>query len=351
LRVTISGIQAMREVFISAMGFYERFLKPLLFRIDAEDAHHLAIAALGTVSRSPWLLRILYRPSAKSLEKEVFGLHFPNPIGLAAGFDKNGIALPAWEALGFGFVEVGTITAVAQPGNPRPRIFRIPESEALINRLGFNNDGAVAIGKRLEALRISRRWPRIPVGINIGKTKVVPLEQATADYVESFRKLKALGDYFVLNVSSPNTPGLRRLQEGALIGELFEKIQAENPGRPLLVKIAPDLTFGEIDAVLALASEHDLSGIVATNTTVDHQTLPVAKRQEGGLSGKPLTARSLEILRYIRDVSSLPIISAGGIMTAEDAKIRLDSGAELVQLYTGFIFRGPQLLRDIISSL
>jgi dihydroorotate dehydrogenase len=333
------------------MGSYERFLKPLLFRMDAENAHHFALAALGTISRSPWLLQILHRPSAKRLEKEVFGLHFPNPIGLAAGFDKNGIALPAWEALGFGFIEIGTMTAGPQAGNPRPRIFRIPESEALINRLGFNNDGAAAIGKRLEALRISQRWPGIPVGINIGKTKVVPLEQAAADYMESFRKLKALGDYFVLNVSSPNTPGLRKLQEGALISELFSQIQAENPGRPLLVKIAPDLTFGQIDDILALASEYRLSGIVATNTTIDHQMVPAAKRQEGGLSGRPLRARSLEILRHIRSVSSLPIISAGGIMTAEDAKVRLDSGAELIQLYTGFVYRGPRLLRDIIASL
>jgi len=333
------------------MRSYERFLRPLLFRMDPENAHQLALAALGTISRSPWLLRILDRPSAKSLEKVVFGLHFPNPIGLAAGFDKNGIALPAWEALGFGFIEIGTITAVPQTGNPRPRIFRIPESEALINRLGFNNEGATAIGKRLEALRISGRWPGIPLGINIGKTKVVPLEQAAADYVESFRKLKALGDYFVLNVSSPNTPGLRKLQEAALISELFGQIQVENPGRPLLVKIAPDLTFPQIDEILALANEHRLAGVVATNTTIDHQMVPAKKRQEGGLSGRPLRARSLEILRYIRSVSSLPVVSTGGIVTAEDAKVRLDSGAELIQLYTGFIYRGPRLLCDIIGSL
>jgi dihydroorotate dehydrogenase len=337
-------------LFISAVAAYERFLKPILFKMEPENVHHLVIATLEIISRYPSLLRILRRSSAKSLEKEVFGLRFPNPIGLAAGFDKNAIALPAWEALGFGFVEVGTITAQPQPGNPRPRIFRIPELEALINRLGFNNEGATAIAARLEGLKASRRWPKIPVGINIGKTKVVSLEEAAADYVESFRKLKAFGDYFVLNVSSPNTPGLRKLQEGAMISELFGQIQAENPGKPLLVKIAPDLTFEQIGEILALASEHHLAGIVATNTTIDHQTIPASRRQEGGLSGKPLNARSLQILRYIRTKSSLPIISVGGIMTAEDAKARFDSGAELIQLYTGFVYRGPSLLRDIVTE-
>ena len=319
--------------------------------MDPENVHHLAMATLGAISRYPAILRMLHGPRSGKLEKEVFGLHFPNPIGLAAGFDKNGVALPAWEALGFGFIEVGTITAKPQPGNPRPRVFRIPELEALVNRLGFNNEGATAVGARLGALRNSQRWPKIPVGINFGKSKIVPLEKAAGDYVESFRKLKMLGDYFVLNVSSPNTPGLRKLQEASLIRELFGQIQAENPGKPLLVKIAPDLTFEQIEEILTLASEHRLAGIVATNTTIDHQMVPTAKKQEGGLSGKPLNRRSLEILRHIRRVSSLPVISVGGIMSAEDAKARFDAGAELIQLYTGFIYRGPGFLRDIIASL
>jgi dihydroorotate dehydrogenase len=323
----------------------------MLFRMDPESVHHLVIATLEIMSRYPSILRILHKSNSESLEKEVFGLRFPNPIGLAAGFDKNAIALPAWEALGFGFVEVGTITARPQPGNPRPRIFRIPETQALINRLGFNNEGAAAVGARLERLSASQRWPKIPVGINIGKTKVTSLEDAAADYVESFRRLKGLGDYFVLNVSSPNTPGIRELQEPPRISELFRQIQQENPGKPLLVKIAPDLTFEQIGEILAIASEHHLAGIVATNTTTDHQTIPASKRQEGGLSGRPLNARSLEILRYIRAESSLPIISVGGIMTAEDAKARFDSGAELIQLYTGFVYRGPRLLRDILIRL
>jgi len=319
--------------------------------MDPENVHHLAMATLGAISRYPAILRMLHGPRSGKLEKEVFGLHFPNPIGLAAGFDKNGVALPAWEALGFGFIEVGTITAKPQPGNPRPRVFRIPELEALVNRLGFNNEGATAVGARLGALRNSQRWPKIPVGINLGKTKIVPLEKAAADYAESFRTLKTVGDYFVLNVSSPNTPGLRKLQEGSLIRELFGQIQAENPGKPLLVKIAPDLTFEQIEEILALASDHRLAGIVATNTTIDHQMVPFAKNQEGGLSGKPLSRRSLEILRYIRRVSSLPVISVGGIMSADDAKARFDAGAELIQLYTGFIYRGPAFLRDIIAKL
>jgi dihydroorotate dehydrogenase len=309
------------------------------------------MATLETMSRFPWLLNLVPRFNDQRLTKEVFGIRFPNPIGLAAGFDKNGVALPAWEALGFGFVEIGTITAQGQPGNPVPRIFRIPEMEALINRLGFNNEGAEIIGGRLERLRRSSRWPKIPVGINIGKTKVVAFEEATVDYVESFRRLQKIGDYFVLNVSSPNTPGLRKLQEKGAIGGLFQAIQRESQGKPLLVKIAPDLTRGQVDDILVLAQEHQLAGIIATNTTTDLQTVPDKKRQPGGLSGKPLRTRSLEILRHIRRQCSLPVISVGGIMNADDARERFDAGAELIQLYTGFVYRGPGLLREIAGCL
>src|ERR1700738_3424225 len=193
--------------------------------MDAENAHHFAIATLQMIARYPWLLRIVHRPNEKWLEKEVFGLRFPNPIGLAAGFDKNARALPAWEALGFGFIEIGTITAQGQAGNPRPRIFRVPEQNALINRLGFNNEGVEKIALRLEHLLRSSAWPKIPVGINIGKSKIVPLEEAATDYVRSFQRLQRLGDYFVLNVSSPNSPDLRKLQEKTAIGELFKAIQ------------------------------------------------------------------------------------------------------------------------------
>jgi dihydroorotate dehydrogenase len=330
---------------------YERLLRPILFSMDPEMVHEMAIATLETLSRIPWLLDLVHHADDQKLSRELFGIRFPNPIGLAAGFDKNGIALPAWEALGFGFIEVGTITAQGQPGNPRPRIFRIPEMEAMINRLGFNNEGVDKIGVRLERLRQSSGWPTIPVGINIGKTKVVELEEAVSDYVRSFKRVQKLGDYFVLNVSSPNTPGLRKLQEKEAIAELFKAIQQQNQGKPLLVKIAPELTREQLDNILELAKEYRLAGIVATNTTTDQQTIPEDKRQAGGLSGKPLCTRSLEILRHIKRYSSLPVISVGGIMNADDAKERFDAGAELVQLYTGFVYRGPGLVREIAGAL
>jgi dihydroorotate dehydrogenase len=321
--------------------------------MDPELVHEVAIAMLKTFSRLPWLLDVLTRSGDgdQRLNRELFGLRFPNPIGLAAGFDKNGMALPAWAALGFGFVEIGTITSQPQVGNPRPRIFRIPEMEALINRLGFNNQGVEKIAVRLEQLRLSSNWPKIPVGLNIGKSKVVRLEEAASDYLRSFQRLRGLGDYFVLNVSSPNTPDLRKLQEKAAIGELFKAVQQQNQEKPLLVKIAPDLTPEQLDHILALANDYRLAGVIATNTTTDQGTLPEDKRQLGGLSGKPLRTRSLEILRHIKRHSSLPVISVGGIMNEDDAKERFDSGAELVQIYTGFIYRGPRLVRKIAGSL
>jgi dihydroorotate dehydrogenase len=336
---------------IQAVPLYERFLKPILFTMDPELVHEMAIATLEALSRFPWLLDFVPRPGEQKLSRELFGLRFPNPIGLAAGFDKNGLALPAWEALGFGFIEVGTITAQGQIGNPRPRIFRIPEMEALINRLGFNNEGVEKIAVRLEQLRLTSNWPKIPVGINIGKSKVVPLEEAASDYVRSFLRLQGLGDYFVLNVSSPNTPDLRKLQEKTAIDELFRAIQQQNQGKPLLVKVAPDLTREQLDHILALAKQYHLAGVIATNTTIDQQAIPEDKRQPGGLSGRPLRTRSLEFLRHIKSHSSLPVISVGGIMNGEDAKERFDAGADLVQIYTGFVYRGPRLVREIAGSL
>jgi dihydroorotate dehydrogenase len=329
---------------------YERLLKPILFSIDPELVHEMAIATLEKLSHLRWFLDAVRRSGHEGPGKELFGLHFPNPVGLAAGFDKNGIALPAWEALGFGFMEIGTITALTQVGNPRPRIFRVPEMEALINRLGFNNQGAEKIAIRLEELRRSSHWPKIPVGLNIGKSKIVPLEEAVGDYLRSFQRLQGLGDYFVLNVSSPNTPDLRKLQEKGAIGELFEAIQRVNRSKPLLVKVAPDLTFAQLDDILTLANQYRLAGIVATNTTTDQQAVPEHQRQQGGLSGKPLRARSLEILRHLKKYSSLPVISVGGIMNEDDAKQRFDAGAELVQIYTGLIYRGPGLVRKIAKQ-
>jgi dihydroorotate dehydrogenase len=331
--------------------FYQHILRPLLFLLDPEAVHHLAMGSLRELSRVPFLLRLLARPAARRLERKVFGIRFPNPIGLAAGFDKNALALPAWASLGFGFVEIGTVTALAQGGNPRPRVFRVPELEALINRLGFNNEGAERIGHRLEALRASNAWPGIPVGINIGKSRIIPLERASEDYLQAYRRLRDLGDYFVLNISSPNTPGLRQLQERNALGSLFKVMREESRGRPLLAKIAPDLTAGQIDDVVELAETHQLAGLIATNTTIDHSAVPANQRRDGGLSGRPLRERALQVLQQIRKRTSLPVISVGGIMTADDAKARFDAGADLIQVFTGFVYRGPGLIGEIMKTM
>jgi dihydroorotate dehydrogenase len=286
------------------------------------------------------------------LGREVFGVRFPSPVGLAAGFDKNAVALAAWEALGFGFAEIGTITAKAQPGNPRPRLFRLPELEAVINRLGFNNEGAQGIARRLETLRADGGWPSIPVGVNLGKSKVTPLEEATADYVTSFRRLRGLGDYFVLNVSSPNTPGLRKLQDKAALEELLGAVQAENTGSaPLLLKIAPDLEWPAIDEILALVEANKLAGLIVTNTTIDHSSVPEARRQQGGLSGRPLRERSFEVLKFVVSRTRLPVIAVGGIGSADEALRRLDAGAALIQIYTALVYEGPALIQAIHNAL
>jgi dihydroorotate dehydrogenase len=298
------------------------------------------------------LLRQFVAPLEPGLERSVFGVRFPAPVGLAAGFDKNAVALPAWEGLGFGFAEIGTVTALAQPGNPRPRLFRLPELGAVINRLGFNNDGADVIAARLGELKRTGAWPGIPVGVNLGKSKVTPLEAATEDYVSSFTRLRAFGDYFVLNVSSPNTPGLRQLQDKTALEGLLAAVQAANTLRqPLLLKIAPDLEWSAIEEILLLVERHRLSGIIATNTTIDHTSVVESLRQQGGLSGGPLRARSLEVLRFIVARTRLPVIGVGGIASADDALERLDAGAALLQIYTGLIYQGPGLVREIYRAL
>lgn len=327
---------------------YEELLRPLLFLVDPERIHEYALHALSAASSFPL---VNTKPEEFPLRREVFGLSFPNPVGLAAGFDKNGIAIPALAALGFGSVEIGTVTALAQPGNPKPRMFRVPEAEAIINRLGFNNRGAAAIAERLQTLRQSPRWPAVPVGINIGKSRVVPLENAVEDYVKSLRLLREHGDYFVLNVSSPNTPGLRSLQDPAALGPLCATLHQELAQKPLLLKIAPDLTWKEVDDILATAESNGISGIIATNTTIDHSSVPSSRRTDGGLSGTPLRERSYAVLKYIKARSRLPIISVGGIMNAADAVARFDAGADLIQLYTGFIYRGPGIIRQICAAL
>ena len=334
-------------------GAYERFVRPILFSLDPETAHHLTLGALRLLSGMPFALRLLggFRPQDKP--QTLFGLTFPNPIGLAAGFDKNGVALPAWAALGFGFVEIGTVTAHAQPGNPGPRIFRYASQEALINRLGFNNDGAEVIAGRLRRLRESGGWPTIPVGINIGKSKITPIEKAADDYVVSFRFLQEFADYLVLNVSSPNTPGLRSLQEHDALQELLRVIAYENrtAGKPILVKIAPDISQPDLEQILGTCEENGIAGIIATNTTLDHAAIPSALNQTGGLSGRPLREKSTELVRAITAHSRLPIIASGGIFDAESAREKLAAGAQLLQVYTGYVYRGPGVLRQIVENL
>jgi dihydroorotate dehydrogenase len=332
---------------------YERLVRPLLFSIDPETVHRLAITSLRAASHVDLALRALkvFQPPAKP--KRFVGLNFPNPIGLAAGLDKNGVALPAWAALGFGFIEIGTVTAKPQPGNPKPRIFRLHEQSALINRLGFNNDGADVIAGRLSKLKSSGRWPDVPVGINIGKSMSTPLTEATEDYLYSFRLLREFADYIVLNVSSPNTPGLRELQGPGALSELLSAIGAKNliTRKPIVVKIAPDLSREELQQILSVCESNQVAGIIATNTTVDHSPIPAGHDEEGGLSGAPLREKSTAIVRAIVARSTIPVIASGGIMDPVSAREKIEAGAQLLQIYTGLIYRGPGLLREIAGIL
>jgi dihydroorotate dehydrogenase len=329
-----------------------------LFRIgggDAEAAHHRTTAILA---RTGPLLSPLRGVLGVEAPVTAFGVRFPNPVGLAAGMDKDGVALSAWPALGFGFVEVGTVTAIPQPGNDKPRLFRLPGSEAIINRMGFNNAGAEALADRLSA----GREPKVPIGISIGKSKAVPVEQAVEDYRTSLRALHRHGDYFAVNVSSPNTPGLRGLQDRKALSELLAELSLERKAlaertrtapKPLLVKIAPDLTEEAIGEVLEVCDEHGINGLIATNTTLSRDGLAAADQhmagQAGGLSGRPLTGRAREVVAFVHKQTGgqLPIIGVGGIMDTDDAARMFDAGASLVQLYTGFIYRGPGLVRRI----
>jgi dihydroorotate dehydrogenase len=331
---------------------YENFVRAILFSLSPEAAHDLAIRNLRAASEWPAALRALERFKPPPKPKTVFGLTFPNRVGLAAGFDKNGVAIPAWAALGFGFVEIGTVTAKAQPGNPKPRIFRYPDQGALINRLGFNNDGADTVAARLRKLRETGCWPAIPVGINIGKSKITPIEEAVSDYLYSFRLLAPLADYVVLNVSSPNTPGLRSLQEHEALEQLLRAIRQENEtsNKPVLLKIAPDLSHSELDQIIATCEQTGIAGIIATNTTLDHSAIPSSHDQTGGLSGRPLREKSTEFVRAITSRSRLPVIASGGISDAESAREKLKAGAQLLQVYTGYVYRGPGLLRELAQA-
>ncbi len=335
--------------------FYEKLVRPALFRLDSEHAHELGVDALALLGRVPPACRLLERltrlPRAATRPVQCFGLSFPNAVGLAAGFDKNARAWPAAAALGFGHVEIGTVTLLRQPGNDRPRLFRYPAEEAVINRMGFNNEGAHAIAARL-ARQPGPGERRIPLGINLGKSKVAPIDQAVADYLGSFASLADLADYLVLNVSSPNTPDLRKLQDEDRLRELLGAVSAANrardgqPGKtrkPLLLKIAPDLNFRQIDVLLGVIAEFGLDGIIATNTTLARPGRFAAVNEAGGLSGAPVRRRSTEIINYIAKATQgrLPIIGVGGITDFASAGEKLDAGATLVQLYSGLIYRGP----------
>ncbi len=331
---------------------YRRVVRPLLFSLPPETVHHLSLAALAHTPAARFL-EPFARREFPALERKLFGLTFPNPVGLAAGFDKNAEGVTVWPRLGFGFMELGTITPRAQPGNPKPRIFRLPAEQGLINRLGFPNVGMDAVARRLERIKSAGKWPRTPVGLNLGKNKDTPLAEAGRDYVACFRRLLDLGDYFVVNVSSPNTPGLRELQQGAFLDSILGPLRDEDPEvqRPLLLKIAPDLNTAQLEPVIAAVEKHRLAGIVATNTTVDKRGLSV--QEEGGASGRPLTAKSTEIIRALHRLGGgrVPIIGVGGIFTAADAREKLEAGASLVQLYTGFVYEGPLVARRICEGL
>lgn len=332
---------------------YERFVRPLLFTLDAERAHHVTLACLRAMSRIDIALHALRKFAPVPKPKTLFGLNFPNPVGLAAGFDKNGVALPAWAALGFGFIELGTVTAQAQAGNSKPRIFRLSEQVALINRLGFNNDGADAIAQRLDQLRASGRWPAVPIGINIGKSRATPVDNAAQDYLYSFQKLHPFADYVALNVSSPNTPGLRSLQDRQLLSSLLREIQHANTRarKPIMVKIAPDLSEPQLAEIIAVCEENGIAGVIATNTTIDHSSIPAENDENGGLSGAPLRQKSTAIVRAITARSTIPVIASGGIFDAQSAREKFEAGAQLLQIYTGYVYRGPGLLREIADTL
>jgi dihydroorotate dehydrogenase len=353
---------------------YRRLVRPFLFCQEAERIHNRTLRGLGWVSRSPVASNSLrYLCGSPDLPVTLFGLRFPNPVGLAAGMDKNAEALPAWYALGFGFTELGAITWHAQPGNPSPRVFRAIPDEAIVNRMGFNNAGAEEVAGVLAEWRKLGRWPQHPVGMNLGKSKITPLDKAAEDYANSLRVLLPHVDFFVVNVSSPNTPNLRQLQDKAQLDEILAALQevqrqsavsqpgmtttATNP-KPVLVKVAPDLSFSALDDILDLAQPRQIAGIVATNTTISrpeptNHRLQQIYAEAGGLSGRPLQRRSTEIVRHLHHQTRglLPIIGVGGIFNAADAWEKITAGASLIQIYTGLVYEGPGVAQDIVDGL
>jgi len=336
-------------------------IKLFLFSMNPEKAHHFTFSLLqfsrfipgfGALSRKTWLVE------NPSLKRKLFGLEFRNPVGLAAGLDKDALAFEEMGSFGFGFVEIGTVTPKAQPGNDKPRLFRLVKNEALINRMGFNNQGAAAAAQRLR----NRRDKSLLIGGNIGKNKVTPNEEAVSDYVKCFNELHEVVDFFVVNVSSPNTPNLRELQEKEPLTRLLNTLQELNKTkpkpRPILLKIAPDLTNTQLDDIIEIIKDTKLDGVIATNTTISREGLDYTKEElekfgAGGLSGKPLSKRSTEVIRYLKQKSgnAFPVIGVGGINSVKDAMEKFEAGADLVQLYTGFIYHGPKLVRDINLEL
>jgi dihydroorotate dehydrogenase len=335
-------------------------IRSILFKIDAEKIHYWVMKRLSfaySIGLLRSILKACFVTRHKSLERTLWGITFPNPVGLAAGFDKDAKYTDALACLGFGFIEIGTVTPRPQPGNPKPRLFRLPADQALINRMGFNNDGATSA-----ALRLENRRERIIIGGNIGKNKDTPNEQAADDYEKGFKALFSFVDYFVVNVSSPNTPGLRELQDKEPLTQLLNRLQALNrqspASKPILLKIAPDLTNEQLDDIIDIVKTTHLHGIVATNTTISRAGLRTPAEEvnsigAGGLSGAPVRQRATEVIKYIhsRSNGSIPIMASGGIFTAADAQEKLDAGASLVQVYTGFIYKGPGIAKKICKEL
>ncbi len=346
-----------------------KFFRNILFLFPTESIHYFSMNALKLACKIGFLKKLIasqFTVRNARFEKEIFGLHFKNTVGLGAGFDKNALYLNELETLGFGFVEIGTVTPLPQAGNDKPRLFRLPKDQALINRMGFNNDGVKVIAERLRKWNNNHQPSTIDhcliIGGNIGKNKITPNEDAWKDYEICFRELFDCVDYFVVNVSSPNTPGLRELQEKDALRKILSHLQNINKEqkkpKPLLLKIAPDLSVSQIDDVISLAEEIKLDGLVATNTTISREFLITSKEQiqnigMGGLSGLPLKQKSVEVVKYIHEKTngSIPIIASGGIFNVDDAKEKLQAGASLIQVWTGFIYEGPSIVKKILSGL
>lgn len=337
-----------------------KLIRPILFQLDAEQAHKTTFRLLLFFKNLPGglsLMKLLFAKGGRNMPKEIMGIKVANPIGLAAGFDKDAKLISAWDALGFGFVEIGTLTPKPQPGNDRPRLFRLKNDQALINRMGFNNEGVSSAVKRLK-----KRNPLIVVGGNIGKNKITPNAEAILDYEITFKSLHPYVDYFVVNVSSPNTPGLRELQEKgpllAILNRLMELNSNYSKTKPILLKIAPDLNNNQLNDIIEIVKSSKVAGVIATNTTISREDLSYSKEYldeigNGGLSGKPLRNRATEVIKVLRAGlgKDFTIIGVGGIMTAEHAVEKMEAGADLIQLYTGFVYEGPSLIKRILKRL